>query len=352
MYLPTIPRGQLLRLADTIHNMAVTYLAALISHRQATLLPHQEDIAGKYGELVLQLARAVEPQIAECRASLLQSSLSDAAWLLAALDRIEDCCRADDGKTFEQWLQLLKESGEWLRDAVECLPSRHVPLLDALEKAVPKPVHDPDARLVTDLAANPAIVGADGMFLRRVGKVWHLGYQGERGDFPVHGNKFLGQLAKLLAKPNYAWTVAELRGDPDDKLKADAWMGVERASDMEALRAIHKEIQNIDAIVAETGSTEVLENKKEKLLRQVKGHSAKKRLGSSVRKAYNNVAAQKSLFLKKLEGKVLKKLEGKADMPQLAAHLRACIKSSGSDFTISYRPPAGMARWVVENPPT
>jgi hypothetical protein len=178
--------------------------------------------------------------------------------------------------------------------------------------------------------------------LRRVGKIWHLRYHGEKADFPVDGNKFLGWLAKLLRKPDYAWTVAELLGDPEAKLKADASLSRERVTDAEGLKTIWKEIQDIDAMIEETGSTEALEDKKAELLKHVEQHSARRRMGSAVAKDYNNIGTQKRQFLKKL----------KAHMPQLAAHLEASIIPSGKDFTIAYRPPNGSPPWHVDIPTT
>jgi hypothetical protein len=178
------------------------------------------------------------------------------------------------------------------------------------------------------------------MSLRRVGEVWHLRYQGENADFPVKGNQFLGWLAKLLAKPGHAWTVAELRGDPEGKLKADALLGGERAKDKEGLQKIHERIQEIDEITGETGGSEGLEDERAKLLRQVETHSARERVGSSAGKAYNNITTQKRQFLGRLQEK----------MPELAAHLRACIIPSAEGYTISYRPPARTPRWQVDNP--
>jgi hypothetical protein len=181
---------------------------------------------------------------------------------------------------------------------------------------------------------------SEGSSLRRVGEVWHLRYQGESADFPVRGNQFLGWLAKLLEKPDYAWTVAELRGDPEGKVKADARLGGEYEKDEEGLRKIYERIQDINDITERTGGSDRLEDEKGELLRQVETHSAKGRIESSVGNAYNNITTQKRQFLKKLKGQ----------MPQLAAHLRSCITQFAEDFTISYRPPAGTPRWQVENP--
>jgi hypothetical protein len=181
---------------------------------------------------------------------------------------------------------------------------------------------------------------AAGMSICRVGEVWHLRYLSEEADFPVCGNKFLGWLAKLLAKPDYAWTIADLLGDPEGKLKADALLGGERAKDKDSLRTIWERIQEIDDTIGDAGGSEELESEKAKLLRQVEGHSSKERMTAAVAKAYKNITTQKRKFLQKLKKK----------MPQLSAHLKASLVPSGKDLTLSYRPAAGTARWRVEIP--
>jgi hypothetical protein len=136
--------------------------------------------------------------------------------------------------------------------------------------------------------------------------------------------------------------VAELRGDQDGKLAADALLGGERATDPAGLRAISDRISEIDEITEEMGSTEALENEKVELLLQVRGHASKKRLETGIHKAYHNIAAQKNIFLNKLKEK----------MPQLAAHLKACLRLCKNDYSFSYKPPAGTPCWKVENPTT
>jgi hypothetical protein len=177
--------------------------------------------------------------------------------------------------------------------------------------------------------------------LRRVGKVWRFRYRVEKADFPVVGNQFLGWLAKLLSKPDRSLTVADLLGDPDGKLAADALLGGERLTDKESIRAIRQRSEDIDEIKARTGGSEVLDDERAELLQRIEGNPATGRMGATVCKAYQNITTQKRQFLKKL----------KSDMPGLAAHLKACILPCGNDCTISYRPPAGTPCWNVENPP-
>jgi hypothetical protein len=178
------------------------------------------------------------------------------------------------------------------------------------------------------------------MSLCRVGQVWHLRYHNEKADFPVDGNKFLGWLAKLLAKRAYAWTVAELLGDPEGKLKADASLRGERVTDADGLRKIRNRLEDIDAMIATTGGSEAPEAEKAQLLKQVEHWSKQRRINSPVARAYNNIGTQKRQFILKL----------KDNMPQLAAHLKAAIVLSGEDFTVAYRPLAGSPAWHIENP--
>jgi hypothetical protein len=178
------------------------------------------------------------------------------------------------------------------------------------------------------------------MSLRRVGETWHVRYRSERVDFSFRGNRYIEWLAKLLSKPDHGWTVAELYGDAGRKLGADASLGGECVTDKAGLRAIWQRIQEIRAIADQTGGSEELENEEQQLLRRVERHSARERMPAAIAKAYNNVTTQKRKFLQKL----------KSRMPQLAAHLKACLVQEAGDYTLSYRPPAGTPRWEIENP--
>jgi hypothetical protein len=238
----------------------------------------------------------------------------------------------------------LQDAVRWLSVFIEGLSGEGAALPGTGQQpALPAPAPPQQAGRPAAEAEGASEGGGDrpDMSLRRVGEVWHLRFQGENADFPVRGNRFLGWLAKLLAKPDHAWTVGELNGDPDGKVKADALLGGEYEKDKEALRKIRERIEDIDAMIEETGGSEKLEEDRAELLRHLERHSARKRMGSRVGKAYNNITTQKRMFLEKLEGK----------MPKLATHLQACIVPSGRDYTISYRPPAGTPRWQVENPP-
>jgi hypothetical protein len=212
--------------------------------------------------------------------------------------------------------------------------------------SVPAESGEPEQEPNSSGAGGRAADGGDGpvMSLRRVGKNWRLRYPNDQdGDFPVKDHKFLGWLAKLLSKPGYPWTVAELYGDPEGKIKADAALGGERARDWEYLRRIWDRIQEIDITTQTTGGSAELAAERGDLLQQVRGHSATELMEAEVRKAYHNVTTQLRLFLKTL---------AREGMPRLAAHLRTALKTSSDDCAISYRPPAGTPGWVVENPTT
>ena len=178
------------------------------------------------------------------------------------------------------------------------------------------------------------------MSLRRVGEVWHLRYRSEKADFPVAGNKFLGWLAKLLSNPDRSLTVAELLGDAESRLAADARLGGARMTDEDGLRALRTRVEDIDTISEQTGGSEELDSEKEEILRQLRERPAARRMGASVKKAYDNITTQKRKFLQKL----------KPAMPQLADHLKGSLVPHANDYTISYRPPRGTPRWQVENP--
>src|SRR5262249_13078290 len=151
--------------------------------------------------------------------------------------------------------------------------------------------------------------------IKRVAEIWILHYEGETGQYPVKGNQFIGWLAKLLSKPDHNWTVAGLLGDPGGKLEAGSLPRAQCAMDRGGLRKIDNRIKEIDEITKETGGSESLEGERATLLQQVQVHSATERMPAPVKKAYDNITTQKRQFLLKLA----------EEMPQLAAHLKACI---------------------------
>src|SRR5262249_7241206 len=145
--------------------------------------------------------------------------------------------------------------------------------------------------------------------IRRVGEAWHLRYQGEEGLYTA---KCAGWLAKLLATPNHSLTVADLLGDPEGKLAADALLGTERETDDNGLRAIRTRLAEITDIAEAAGWSEHLETEHADLLARLKPAKDGKRLRSPVQKAHHSSATQIRTLL---HGKLA------ADMPQLAAHL-------------------------------
>jgi hypothetical protein len=178
---------------------------------------------------------------------------------------------------------------------------------------------------------------ANGNSIQRVAEVWHLRYQGEQGDYPVKGNQCIGWLAKLLVAPNRSLTVADLRGDPEGKLAADALLGAERETDNAGIKAIRKRLEEIEDIAEQAGGwSEHLEKEREDLLDRVKEAEDGKQLRSSLNRAHHNIASQIRTFLRD-------KLP--EEMPQLAAHLNQSLKLEFPSF--GYYPPAGTPAWKV-----
>jgi hypothetical protein len=169
--------------------------------------------------------------------------------------------------------------------------------------------------------------------IQREGDVWHLRYQDESGDYPVKGNQSIGWLAKLLAAPNRALTVADLRGDPEGKLAADAMLGAEPETDREGTAAIKRRLQEIADITAETGGSDSLHEEEAQLLGHLKEATWAKTLDSQLRRDHANIATQLRNFRRKLG----------TDMPQLAAHLKASLKLDFPEF--GYYPPDPPPDW-------
>jgi hypothetical protein len=189
--------------------------------------------------------------------------------------------------------------------------------------------------------------GDDENSIRQVGKGWHLHYQGEEGWYPLKGSKGLQLLANLLLAPNRSLTVADLCGDPEKKLAADARSGAELAVHQDPLEVIKKQLQDIDkeveeidGIAAATGWNDTLEarkapleKKKGDLLAYLQESAAGRQLTSALKRAYHNHATQIRTFIKELAG----------DMPKLAAHLNAALKLEYPDF--GYYPPPDTIPW-------
>jgi hypothetical protein len=102
--------------------------------------------------------------------------------------------------------------------------------------------------------------------IRLVGAVWHIRFQGEKGDYPAKGNKCLPWLAKLLGAPDRQLTVAQVLGDPEVKLAVDAMMGGEREADGAAIAYMKERLADIDDIAKDTDGSEELEEETAELL--------------------------------------------------------------------------------------
>ena len=169
--------------------------------------------------------------------------------------------------------------------------------------------------------------------IRLVGDVWQLGYSTENGQYPKQGNQCIKWLAKLLAAPNRSFTIAELRGDPEGKLAADALLRGDLESDRDGVKAIKNRLEAIEAITEETGGSETLENEKANLLRWLQAADDNKQITNPLRKAHHNIATQIRNLREKLA----------PTMPKLAAHLQESLKLDAPHF--GYYPPLGAPAW-------
>jgi DNA-binding NarL/FixJ family response regulator len=168
------------------------------------------------------------------------------------------------------------------------------------------------------------------------GDIWHLAFNGESADYPRQGNQSLTWLHKLLATPNKLFSVAELQGDPRGTLGADAGIGTERVTDDAGFKRIKARLEELDDIAKETGGSPSHEQEKADLLMRVQEALRDKKMGSPLKVAHHNRAAQIRTFREKKLAK---------DMPALAAHLRAALKLDFPHF--GYYPPPGMSAWQV-----
>jgi len=161
---------------------------------------------------------------------------------------------------------------------------------------------------------------------------WHVRYPGEAHNYLARGNQAIAWLAKLLATPNRLFTVADLRGDPEGKLAADAMLGAEPEQVRREIEGIKKQLDDIATITEDTGGSDATENEKANLLNRLKVLRTN-RLDAQLRKDHANIATQ----LRKLRGKLMD------DMPQLAAHLKASLKLEYPE--VGYCPAAPSPSW-------
>jgi hypothetical protein len=170
--------------------------------------------------------------------------------------------------------------------------------------------------------------------VRLIGEVWRVRYLNEEGLYPKTGNLCIAWLVKLLAVPNRALTVGKLRGDPEEKLAADATLGSEREADGDTLREIKKRLDDIEGVAGMTGWTESLEREKAALLAQLK--TASKTLTPQLGKEHHNIATQFRNFIREKLAE---------QMPQLAAHLKVYLNLDFPEF--AYRPPNPPPAWQI-----
>jgi hypothetical protein len=156
--------------------------------------------------------------------------------------------------------------------------------------------------------------------IRRVGEYWEVCFDRERGLYRDKGNKGIRWLRPILAAPNRLLTVAEVRGDPEGKLTADARLRGEREIDAEAIRSIKRRLHEIEDIERETRGCEALVDEKAYLLRQLK--RPLRRIATPLAKAHHTIATQIRTFRNKLS----------KDMPQLAAHLTQALNLNFPHF--------------------
>lgn len=167
-----------------------------------------------------------------------------------------------------------------------------------------------------------------------VAGVWEFRYGDEHGKYPKEGNQCIGWIRLILQRHNHSLTVADLRGDPEGKLKADGLMGGERGTDSDGIAAIKRRIREIEDITAETGESEPLEEEHAGLLHRLKVAMDEQRVTTPLKRDHHNIATQIRNFLRDKLDK---------DMPKLAAHLRAALKLDFPDF--GYHPPRDTPGW-------
>jgi hypothetical protein len=177
------------------------------------------------------------------------------------------------------------------------------------------------------------LVPSDGPSIRCINKTWHIRYRTEAGDFPASRTQCIAWLAKLLAAPNRMLTLADLRGDPEGKLAADALLGAEPETDREGAKAIRRRLQEIDEITDETGISVSLEEEKAQLLASMKDGCWWKKLKTRLQSDHANIATQFRNFCRKLKDK----------MPWFAEHLKASLQLNYPEF--GYYPPSPPPDW-------
>jgi hypothetical protein len=169
--------------------------------------------------------------------------------------------------------------------------------------------------------------------IRRNGDVWLLRCDRESGMFSVRGNKCLATLATVLVKPNYAFAIGELLGDPESKLDADGRHVPDDETDRNGLIAVRRELDDVEALI-EVSPTEQLYERKQRALNRIDRAERHRKLDSSLKKAHHNLCTQIRMFIRH-------KL--KKPMPRLAAHLKHSLELGFPH--IGYYPPKQAPAW-------
>jgi hypothetical protein len=160
--------------------------------------------------------------------------------------------------------------------------------------------------------------------IRLVGDVWKLRFGDEIGEYPVRGNQGLQWLRELLTHPHRVFSVADLFGDPDRKLEADAAIRSETRETQESLARLWRDLNDIEELEETTGRSESLSSRKAAVLKAIANQD--ELISSALTRAHHNMSTQLRGFFRKLD----------KDMPRLAAHLRVSLSMSKPDF--AYRP--------------
>jgi hypothetical protein len=218
----------------------------------------------------------------------------------------------------------------------ECLPDlEDLATLLITAKAMREKHQEPAGMTkVTPAQAPPVLAGqTPENSIKLVGEYWDIRYGHNNGLFAQRSNTILPQLRKLLSSPNRSPTVAELLGDPEGTLAADAQLRGECTTDPEGIQFIRRRLQEIAEIRKETGGSQALDDEEAELTSGMK--KAGRHLESQLRKAHHNLATQ----LRKFCGKLAE------SMPQLHAHLKEALRLDFPHF--GYFPPPGTPAWEI-----
>lgn len=128
--------------------------------------------------------------------------------------------------------------------------------------------------------------------------------------------------------------MAELRIDPEGKLKADAKLIETTQADKQALSQMWNSLQEIEQVTEATGGSDALDLEKARLLQQLKGPSGKL-IESPLNRAHRNIATQLRSFVRRI----------KKSMPRLAEHLDQYLNRDFPNF--GYFPPSPSPTWQI-----